>query len=139
MRSLIPRRILPAVEQKITERRQPARHGFASRPHDADLGGRGPFGGEAKQAMQQHVDFLAGRGLAEQRGPCVILARNLMGTLRSRELMRAADTGLEHRLLAEGSTWRASYREGSSTIARSCWQRTRYAILDDSTGLSLVP
>lgn len=94
--------------------------------------------------MQQHVDFLAERGLAERRGPCVILARNLLGTLRSRELMRAAkdiaaDTGLEHRLLAEGSTWPASYREGSSTIARSCWQRTRYAILDDSTGLSLVP
>ncbi|MDD1786469.1 DUF3363 domain-containing protein [Burkholderia gladioli] len=94
--------------------------------------------------MQQHVDFLAERGLAEQRGPCVILARNLLGTLRSRELMRAAkdiaaDTGLEHRLLAASSTWPASYREGSSTIARSCWQRTRYAILDDSTGLSLVP
>ncbi len=44
MRSLIPRRLLPAVEQKIAERRQPARHGFAPRPHDADLRGRGfPF------------------------------------------------------------------------------------------------
>lgn len=105
--SLIPPRVLPAFQQEIAERRQPAWHGFAPHPHEADLRRRGRFRGEAKQAVQQHVDFLAERGLAERRGPYVILARNLLGRLRSRELMRAAkdiaaDTGLEHRLLAEG-------------------------------------
>ncbi len=47
------------------------------------------FGGEAKQAMQQRADFLAEQGLAERRGQRVILARNLLGTLRNRELAQA--------------------------------------------------
>src|SRR2546427_11922308 len=66
---------------------------------------RSGFGGEAKQAMQQRADFLAEQGLAERRGQRVILARNLLGTLRNRELAQAAkaiaaDTGLEHRPVA---------------------------------------
>jgi hypothetical protein len=80
-----------------------------------DLG----FGGEAKQAMQQRADFLAEQGLAERRGQRVILARNLLGTLRSRELAQAAkdiaaETGLEHRPWPMASAWRAS------TAAASC-------------------
>jgi hypothetical protein len=52
--------------------------------------------------MQQRADFLAEQGLAERRGQRVILARNLLGTLRNRELAQAAkdiaaETGLEHR------------------------------------------
>ncbi|MFX5710119.1 DUF3363 domain-containing protein, partial [Acinetobacter baumannii] len=47
-----------------------------------DLG----FGGEAKQAMQQRTDFLAEQGLAERRGQRVILARNLLAMLRSRDV-----------------------------------------------------
>jgi len=39
-----------------------------------DLG----FGDEAKDALQQRADFLAEQGLAERRGQCVILARNLL-------------------------------------------------------------
>ncbi|MCC8537666.1 relaxase/mobilization nuclease and DUF3363 domain-containing protein, partial [Xanthomonas codiaei] len=57
-------------------------------------GGRGlgdlGFGGDAKQAMQQRADFLAEQGLAERRGQRFILARNLLGTLRDRELAQAA-------------------------------------------------
>ncbi len=69
-------------------------------------GGRGlgnlGFGGDAKQAMQQRADFLEEQGLAQRRGQRVILARNLLGTLRNRELTQvakdiAAETGLEHR------------------------------------------
>jgi type IV secretory pathway VirD2 relaxase len=80
-----------------------------------DLG----FGGEAKQAMQQRADFLAEQGLAERRGQRVILARNLLGTLRNRELAQAAkdiaaETGLEHRPWPTGSAWPAS------TGAASC-------------------
>ena len=48
-----------------------------------DLG----FGGEVKAALQQRVDFLTEQGLAERRGPRVILARNLLATLRSRCLL----------------------------------------------------
>jgi hypothetical protein len=40
--------------------------------------------------MQQRANFLAEQGLAERRGQRVILARNLLGTLRNRELAQAA-------------------------------------------------
>ncbi|HRP25902.1 DUF3363 domain-containing protein, partial [Thauera sp.] len=99
-----------------------------------DLG----FGGEAKQAMQQRADFLAEQGLAERRGQRVILARNLLGTLRNRELAQsakdiAADTGLEHRPVADGQRVAGIYRR-SVMLASG-----RYAMLDDGMGFSLVP
>ncbi|CAK7075209.1 MAG: hypothetical protein KER_03398 [Kerstersia gyiorum] len=105
-------------------------------------GGRGlgdmGFGGEAKQAMQQRADFLAEQGLAQRRGQRVILARNLLGTLRNRELAQAAkdiaaDTGLEHRPVADGQRVAGIYRR-SVMLASG-----RYAMLDDGMGFSLVP
>ena len=99
-----------------------------------DLG----FGSEAKQAMQQRADFLAEQGLAERRGQRVILARNLLGVLRNRELAQAAqdiaaDTGLEHRPVADGQRVTGIYRR-SVMLASG-----RYAMLDDGMGFSLVP
>ncbi|MDY1242002.1 relaxase/mobilization nuclease and DUF3363 domain-containing protein [Pseudomonas aeruginosa] len=99
-----------------------------------DLG----FGSDAKQAMQQRADFLAEQGLAERRGQHVILARNLLGTLRNRELAQAAkdiaaETGLEHRPVADGQRVAGIYRR-SVTLASG-----RYAMLDDGMGFSLVP
>ncbi|MBS0292397.1 MAG: relaxase/mobilization nuclease and DUF3363 domain-containing protein, partial [Proteobacteria bacterium] len=99
-----------------------------------DLG----FGGDAKQAMQQRADFLAEQGLAERRGQRVILARNLLGTLRNRELAQAAkdiatETGLEHRPVADGQLVAGTYRR-SVMLASG-----RYAMLDDGMGFSLVP
>ena len=99
-----------------------------------DLG----FGGEAKQAMQQRADFLAEQGLAERRGQRIILARNLLGTLRNRELAQAAkdiaaETGLAHRPAADGQRVAGIYRR-SVMLASG-----RYAMLDDGMGFSLVP
>lgn len=99
-----------------------------------DLG----FGGEAKQAMQQRADFLAEQGLAERRGQRVILARNLLSTLRGRELAQAAkdiaaETGLAHRPVADGQRVAGVYRR-SAMLASG-----RYAMLDDGMGFSLVP
>ena len=99
-----------------------------------DLG----FGSEAKQAMQRRADFLAEQGLAERRGQRVILARNLLGTLRNRELAQAAkdiaaETGLEHRPVADGQRVAGIYRR-SVMLASG-----RYAMLDDGMGFSLVP
>ena len=96
------------------------------------------FGAEAKQAMQQRADFLAEQGLAERRGQRVILAHNLLGTLRNRELAQAAkdiaaDTGLEHRPVADGQRVAGIYRR-SIMLASG-----RYAMLDDGMGFSLVP
>ena len=99
-----------------------------------DLG----FGSEVKDALQKRADFLTEQGLAERRGQRVILARNLLGTQRNRELAQAAksiaaDTGLEHRPVADGQRVAGIYRR-SIMLASG-----RYAMLDDGMGFSLVP
>ncbi|EPL2101352.1 MAG: relaxase/mobilization nuclease and DUF3363 domain-containing protein [Limnobacter sp.] len=99
-----------------------------------DLG----FGGDAKQAMQQRADFLEEQGLAQRRSQRVILARNLLGTLRNRELAQAAkdiaaETGLEHRPVADGQRVAGIYRR-SIMLASG-----RFAMLDDGLGFTLVP
>ena len=99
-----------------------------------DLG----FGAEIKDALRQRADFLAEQGLAEHRGQRVILPRNLLATLRGRELAKvaqeiAAETGLTHRPLADGERAAGIYRR-SLTLASG-----RYAMLDDGKGFSLVP
>ena len=105
-------------------------------------GGRGlgnlGFGGDAKEALQQRADFLVEQGLAQRRGHHVILARNLLGTLRNRELAQAAkriaaETGLAHRPLADVQRVAGIYRR-SVMLASG-----RYAMLDDGLGFHLVP
>lgn len=105
-------------------------------------GGRGlgdlGFGSEVKDALRQRADFLAEQGLAEHRGQRVVLARNLLATLRGRELAKAAqdiatETGLEHRPVTDGQRVAGIYRR-SVVLASG-----RYAILDDGMGFSLVP
>ncbi|BEG76399.1 MULTISPECIES: relaxase/mobilization nuclease domain-containing protein [Alcaligenaceae] len=99
-----------------------------------DLG----FGGEARQALHKRADFLEEQGLAQRRGQRVILARNLLGTLRNRELAQAAkdiaaETGLAHQPVADGQRVAGIYRR-SVMLASG-----RYAMLDDGLGFSLVP
>jgi len=105
-------------------------------------GGRGlgelGFGSEVRTALQHRADFLAEQGLAERRGQRVILARNLLVTLRGREIATmaqniAAETGLEHRPVCDGQRVSGVYRR-SVVLASG-----RYAMLDDGTGFSLVP
>ncbi len=96
------------------------------------------FGSDVRQALQQRADFLAEQGLAERRGQRVILARNLLRTLRNRELTQAAkdiatETGLKHRPVADGQRVTGIYRR-SVMLASG-----RYAMLDDGMGFSLVP
>ena len=96
------------------------------------------FGREVKDALQKRADFLVEQGLAERRGQRVILARNLLDTLRNRELTQAAkdiaaETGLEHRPVADGRRAAGIYRR-SVMLASG-----RYAMLDDGMGFSLVP
>jgi hypothetical protein len=96
------------------------------------------FGGEVKDALRQRADFLAEQGLAEHRGQRVILSRNLLATLRGRELTQtakdiAAETGMAHRPVADGQRVAGIYRR-SVMLASG-----RYAMLDDGMGFSLVP
>ncbi|MDR3391869.1 MAG: relaxase/mobilization nuclease and DUF3363 domain-containing protein [Sulfuriferula sp.] len=99
-----------------------------------DLG----FGAEVKDALHQRADFLIEQGLAERHGQRIVLARNLLGTLRERELAEAAqdiaaETGLEYRPMADGQRVTGIYRR-SVMLASG-----RYAMLDDGVGFSLVP
>lgn len=96
------------------------------------------FGKEVREALRQRADFLVEHGLAERQGQRVVLARNLLATLRGRELTAAArdiseQTGMQYRPTAKGQRVSGIYRR-SVQLASG-----RYALLDDGIGFSLVP
>ncbi|MFH1820033.1 MAG: relaxase/mobilization nuclease and DUF3363 domain-containing protein [Pseudomonadota bacterium] len=96
------------------------------------------FGGEVREALRQRSDFLVEQGLAGRRGQRVILARNLLATLRGREIDAtaktiAAETGLAYRPLADGEHATGVYRRNVQLASG------RFAMLDDGIGFSLVP
>jgi len=96
------------------------------------------FGGDVREALRQRSDFLLEQGLAERRGQRLILARNLLGTLRGREIdgaakTIAAETGLTHRTVADGERVTGIYRRNVQLASG------RFAMLDDGVGFSLVP
>jgi type IV secretory pathway VirD2 relaxase len=96
------------------------------------------FGKEVREALRQRVDFLVEQGLARRQGQRVVLARNLLATLRGRELAAAAreisaQTGMQYRPAAEGQRVSGIYRR---SVQRASG---RYALLDDGIGFSLVP
>ena len=96
------------------------------------------FGREVREALRQRVDFLVEQGLAERQGERVLLARNLLATLRGQELTATArdistQTGMQYRPAVEGQRVSGIYRR-SVQLASG-----RYALLDDGIGFSLVP
>ena len=96
------------------------------------------FGLEVREALRQRADFLVEQGLAERQGQRVVLARNLLATLRGRELTAAAreittQTGMQYRPAVEGERVSGVYRR-SLQLASG-----RFALLDDGIGFSLVP
>lgn len=96
------------------------------------------FGGEVREALRQRSDFLIEQGLGERREQHVILARNLLATLRGRDVDSAAktiaaETGLAHRTVAKGEPITGIYRRNVQLASG------RFAMLDDGKGFSLVP
>ena len=96
------------------------------------------FGMEVREALKQRADFLVEQSLAERQGQRVVLARNLLSTLRERELSAtareiAAQTGLHYRPPVDGERISGVYRR-SMQLASG-----RFALLDDGIGFSLVP
>lgn len=96
------------------------------------------FGAQVRDAMDRRVDFLAGQGLAERRGQRIILARNLLVTLRDRELAQVGQAlqqqfGKAWRPVQDGQPTRGVYRQ-SIQLASG-----RFAMLDDGMGFQLVP
>ena len=98
----------------------------------------GGFGREVHNALQARVDHLANEGLVRRQGNRIIFARNLLDTLRRRELdataaQVAAETGLTYRRLVEGETVAGTYRRRLNLASG------RLAMIDDGLGFSLVP
>jgi type IV secretory pathway VirD2 relaxase len=105
--------------------------------HEPATGGGG-FGAEVREAMDRRVDQLVEEGLARRQGQRVVFARDLLDTLRRRELdgvssKLAAETGLAHRPSAEGEHVAGVYRQ-RVTLASG-----RFAMIDDGLGFQLVP
>ncbi len=96
------------------------------------------FGSEVREAMDRRVDYLAGEGLARRQGARVIFARDLLSTLRRRELdatvaRLSAETALIHNPSSEGERIAGVYRQ-RITLASG-----RFAMIDDGLGFQLVP
>ncbi len=98
----------------------------------------GGFGSEVREAMDRRVDYLIEEGLARRQGQRVIFARDLLNTLRRRDLDDAVaklstETGLAHHPSADGEHVAGTYRQ-RVTLASG-----RFAMIDDGLGFQLVP
>jgi len=98
----------------------------------------GGFGAEVRDAMDRRVEHLAGEGLARRQGQRVIFSRELLDTLRRRELNHAAgkiaaESGLVYRPSPEGEHVTGIYRQ------RITLSSGRFAMIDDGLGFQLVP
>ncbi len=98
----------------------------------------GGFGAEVRDALDRRADHLVREGLAERQGRRVVFARNLIDTLRRRELETvgeklAAETGLPFTKADTGEYVAGAYRQ------RLVLASGRFALLDDDLGFQLVP
>ena len=104
---------------------------------DPEVSGTG-FGSATRDAMERRIDHLVDAGLARRQGQRVIFARDLLNTLRQRELDAAVsrlsvETGLLHRPSSEGERVAGVYRQ------RLMLASGRFAMIDDGIGFQLVP
>lgn len=98
----------------------------------------GGFGLAIEQAKVDRAEHLVTEGLAVHRMGRIVLARDLLDTLRSRELATACEaiaarTGLAHRPLTEGQAVSGTYRRRLQLASG------RFAMIDDGLGFELVP
>ncbi|MBV7255892.1 DUF3363 domain-containing protein [Pacificimonas sp. WHA3] len=103
----------------------------------APLSGNG-FGSEVHDALGRRAEHLVTEGLATRQGPRVKFARDLLATLRKRELDTAAtkltaETGLPRRITSEGEAVIGTYRQRLDLASG------RFAMIDDGMGFELVP
>ena len=98
----------------------------------------GGFGAEVRDAMERRIDRLVAEGLARRQGDRVVVGRDLLGTLRRRELdavtaKLAVETGLEHRPSPEGNYVNGIFRQRVNLASG------RFAMIEDGLGFQLVP
>lgn len=96
------------------------------------------FGREVKAALDARAEHLAGAGLARRQSQRFVFARDLLDTLRRRELEATAarlsnETGLPYQPSGSGEYASGTYRR-RLTLASG-----RFAMLDDGMSFQLVP
>ena len=96
------------------------------------------FGREARDAIDARAEHLLAEGLARRQGQRFIFVGDLLNTLRQRELASAGaklatQSGLPHRIVAEGELVAGVYRQRLNLASG------RFAVIDDGLGFSLVP
>ncbi|OYX74022.1 MAG: type VI secretion protein [Caulobacter sp. 32-67-35] len=101
------------------------------------LGGGG-FGAEVRDAMDRRAAHLIEQRLAERQGRSVIFARNLIDTLRQREVEAlgeklSSETGRPFSKAGTGEYVAGAYRQ------RIALASGRFAMIDDGLGFQLVP
>lgn len=103
-------------------------------PTFADRG----FGAQAKLALTKRADFLVELGLAKRERGCLMLAPNLLSTLRRREIEAvsrklAGQLAKPHCPPVDGRPVVGVYRRHIDLVSG------RYALLETDSGFSLVP
>ncbi|WP_375551393.1 relaxase/mobilization nuclease domain-containing protein [Rhodophyticola porphyridii] len=111
------------------------RHAIARDP--VPLAGGG-FGAEVREAQQRRADHLIEDGLAKRLVQRVIFNRNLLNTLRKRELdavgeKLATELGKPHTPSSTGEYVAGTYQR------RIALASGRFAMIDDGLGFQLVP
>lgn len=100
--------------------------------------GEGGFGREVKQALKDRAEHLIEQGLARREDQRIVFGRNLIDTLRDREVntfgaQLAAKIGLPFTKALEGDQVAGIYRQRFSLASG------RFAMIDDGLGFQLVP
>jgi len=98
----------------------------------------GGFAREVRDAMNARIERLIGQGLAKRQGQRVIFARDLLDTLRRREIQAtvgriAESSGLPYHPAEEGDQVTGTFRHRIDLASG------RFAMIDDGLGFSLVP
>jgi hypothetical protein len=98
----------------------------------------GGFGGEVREALKSRTDQLVSEGLARRSGQRLILQRDLLESLRNRELdavaaRLSAESGLRQLGAAPGEHVAGTYRQ------RLVLSSGRFAMIDGGLGFQLVP
>jgi type IV secretory pathway VirD2 relaxase len=101
------------------------------------LGSAG-FGAKVRAAMESRAEHLVEQGLARRQGQQIIYGRNLLETLRRRELdalgeKLMTEMGVPFRMTASGEYVAGVYRQ------RLMLASGRFAMIDDGLGFTLVP
>ena len=100
--------------------------------------GQTGFGAEVREAMERRAERLVEQGLADRQARGLVFARDLIGSLRRREVEAlgeqiAAETGRPFNPSAPGEYVTGTYRQ------RFALASGRFALMDDGLGFQLVP